>query len=233
MVKNHLKSIAAPKRWFIERKSQMFLTKPRPGAHSMEYGMSLSLIMRKVVKVAKTAKEAKQVINTKEVLVDNKRRKDARHVVGLMDVVAFPDLKENYRVILDEKGRITARKIDDHEAGSKLARIEGKTKINSGRIQLHLSDGRNLLVDASEHTVGDTVHIELPSQKIIAHYPFKKGAAIFLIGGKHAGSNAVIDEISEGKIIFTTPDQKKFETLKKYAYIVGDKDPAQKCFENK
>ena len=40
-MKNHLKRIASPRTWLINRKSNTFITRPKPGAHSFEHGISL------------------------------------------------------------------------------------------------------------------------------------------------------------------------------------------------
>jgi len=40
-MKNHLKRIATPRTWVIDRKAETFITRPKPGAHSLYFGMSL------------------------------------------------------------------------------------------------------------------------------------------------------------------------------------------------
>ena len=44
-MKNHLKLIAAPKTWFVPRKTNVFTLRPSPGAHALEYGMPLGLLL--------------------------------------------------------------------------------------------------------------------------------------------------------------------------------------------
>ena len=107
MKTHHLKRIAAPRTWLVQRKENTFIIRPKPGAHSLEYGLSLGVILRDVLKVGKTLAEVKKILNNKEILVDGKRRKDYRFIVGLFDVISIPALKQYHRVSLDNKGRIT------------------------------------------------------------------------------------------------------------------------------
>lgn len=225
MVKNHLKRIAAPNTWKINRKEAKFITRANPGPHNFCRSIPLSVFIRELVKVAKTAKEAKQIVKIKDVFVDRKIRKDTHHPVGLMDVVSFPQLDENYRVLLDKKGKLTAVKAAPKEAGTKLSRIESKSKISGGRIQLNLIDGRNVIVENDTYKTGDTVQLSLPDQKITSHIKFEKNALVFLIGGSRSGAFARIEEISQNKITLKSAKNTKFETLKKYAFVVGTDKP--------
>jgi small subunit ribosomal protein S4e len=225
MVKNHLKRIAAPNTWKINRKESKFITRANPGPHNFYRSIPLSVFIRELVKVAKTAKEAKQIVKTKDVFVDRKIRKDIHHPVGLMDVVSFPQLEENFRVLLDKKGQLTAVKTALKEAGTKLSRIESKSKISGGKTQLNLIDGRNIIVEKDTYKTGDTVQLSLPDQKITNHIKFEKDALVLLIGGSCSGSLARIEEIHQNKIILKSSKNTKFETLKKYAFVVGTDKP--------
>ena len=98
-MKNHLKRIATPRTWVIDRLSRTFITRPKPGAHSLAQGMPLSVILRDMVKVASTTAEVKKILNNKEVLVDGKRRKDHRLIVGLFDIISIPELKQQFRIV--------------------------------------------------------------------------------------------------------------------------------------
>ncbi|HII72687.1 TPA: 30S ribosomal protein S4e [Candidatus Woesearchaeota archaeon] len=231
MVKRHLKTIAAPKTWNIDRKKNVYITRPNPGPHNMRYSLPLSLAMRELFKVAKTAKEAKQILRIKDVFVDRKKRVEEKHPVGLMDVIEFPQLEEQYRVLLDVKGRLTAVAIDKKESSVKHARIVGKTKTKSGRLQLSTNDGRNILVDKDGFKVGDSLELSLPEQAIKGHLSLEKGASILLIGGSHMGSLGKVEDIMGNKILVKSAKNEKFETLKKYAFVIGKDKPVYDCFK--
>ena len=74
-MKRHLKIMAAPKSWPVERKERIWITRPNPGPHTLESSISISLIL-KLLKYAKTTKETKQIINEKKVLVNNNLVRD-------------------------------------------------------------------------------------------------------------------------------------------------------------
>jgi len=224
MVKNHLKRLNAPKSWPIKRKETVWIVRPNPGAHEFAYSIPLTIALRELLKHAKTTREVKHIVYNKEVLVDGKRRKDIAYPVGLMDVISIPEIKENYRILFNNKGKITAIKIDDKEAKIKICKIKSK-KLIKGKTQLNTTDGRNLLIDKDEDKVGDSVVIELEKQKIVQHLKMEKGALIYLIGGKHISSVGNVEKIEKNKLIFKTKENNVYETLKKFAFVIG-KDKA-------
>ncbi|MBU2561297.1 MAG: 30S ribosomal protein S4e [Nanoarchaeota archaeon] len=226
MVKNHMKRIAAPRTWRINRKESKYITRPKPGPHKLQHGMPLSVVIRELIKFAKTAKDAKQILKTKDVFVDKRKRDDERYPVGLMDIIEFPQLEDYYRMLLDGKGKIAAIKATAKEANTKLSRIESKTKVKGGKTQLNLFDGRNITVDKDDYKVGDTVQLSLPEQKILDHLKLEKGALLMLIGGKHSGTIAKIEDISKNVITLRSSKNQKFETLKRHAFVVGKDKPA-------
>jgi len=225
MPRSHLKRIAAPKSWAIARKETKYVMRPKPGPHKLEQGMPLSVAIRELVKVAKTNREAKQIIKLKDVFVDKRKRTDEKYPVGLMDIIEFPQLEEQYRIVFDRKGKLAAIKADSKEAATKLARIESKSKIAGGKIQLHLSDGRNITVDKDVYKIGDTLQLGLPEQKITDHFKLDKGMMIMLVGGKHTGMIATAEEIAKDKIIIKA-GKGRYEVMKQHAFVIGTDKPA-------
>jgi small subunit ribosomal protein S4e len=226
MVKKHLKRIAAPKTWRVARKETKYIMRQSPGPHTMQYSLPLSLAIREMIKFAKSAKDAKQIINLKDVFVDKRKRTEEKHPVGLMDIIEFPQIEDRYRILLDSKGKLCVAKANEKEAATKLLRIEAKTKLKGGKTQLNLFDGRNITVDKDGYKVGDTVQISLPEQKITEHFKLDKNATVLLIGGKHAGTIAKIEEINQDNIIIRTSKNQKADTKKKHAFVIGADKPA-------
>lgn len=224
MVKKHLKRLNAPITWQIEKKAGKFITKAKPGAHSFKHSMPLNLVLKDLIKCAKTRKEIKIILNNKNILVDGKRRKDPRLCVGFMDVIEIKESGELFRMMLNKKGKITAVPIEKKDAGSKICKIKNKTMTKKG-MQLNLFDNKNIIVEKNNYKVGDSILIELAGQKIIDHLKLEKGANIFLVGGKHIGKNGVIENIEGGKIFFKDSEGKSCETLKEFAYVIGKEKP--------
>ncbi|RME77652.1 30S ribosomal protein S4e [Candidatus Woesearchaeota archaeon] len=225
MVKNHLKRIATPRTWHVARKQSKFITRPNPGAHPFEQSMALSTFLREVLKVAKTAREVRFILHNSQVLVDGKRRRDEKFNIGLMDTISFPESKQQFRVTLDAKGRLSAVEIDEKEANKKISQVKSIKTVKGKKTQLGLADGRCIFIDKNDYARGDVVLIELPSQKILKHFKCEKKKPILLVGGKHAGKKAVIDHLEDDMIVFETENKEKFETKKEYAFITGDKEP--------
>jgi len=225
MVKNHLKRLVAPKSWRIDKKSTVYVTRPKPGAHSFELGIPLNILFKDVLRYCKTTKEVKSILQDKEVLVDGKRRYDSKSIIGFMDVLSIPSLNEYYRVFLNNKGKITAEKIKKNEAEIKISKIIGKSILGKNKIQLNLSDGRNIILKESKHKVGDSLLINVPKQEIKEHLKLEKNNLVMFLGGKYIGRTGVIDEIKKD-VIEVMIENKKIQTAKRYAFVIGERKSA-------
>jgi len=223
-IQKHLSRLAMPKSWKIKKKGIKYVTRPLPGPHSIKSGMPLNLIFINMLSYAKTNKEVKRILNNQEILVDGIRRKEPRFIAGLMDVLSIPKTKESFRIVLDKKGYLSLKKIDEKEAKIKVCKIIGKNAVKK-KVQLNLYDGKNILVDKGDYKVGDSIVIEIPSKKIVDHLKFEKGNSIFLTAGKRVGAIAKLQEIQESKIVFKNSSGKENITLKKYAFVVGKEKP--------
>lgn len=239
-MKRHLKSIAAPKSWILPRIRGKFTLRPQHSGHPYAAGLPLGLLMRDTLKQAATMAEVRKLLATREVLVDGRRRKDHRFLVGLFDVLSFPALSKNYRVVLDVKGKIVIREIPATETSLKPGKIMGKTMLTGGKIQYHLHDGKNIGATTGLAAVGDTLLLMLPALAVKQVLPMTPGARIFLMGGKYQGSTGILREI-KGKLVryivtATTPATAStpaiapttaavagntIETAKEYVFVVG------------
>ena len=220
----HLKRLAAPKTWHVNRKKIKFITKPAPGPHSLQNGIALGTLIKEILGYASTTREAKKMMHTDEIKVDGKARKDFRFPVGIFDTLEFAKTGECFRVILNKNGKIGVIKISREEFNVKPCKIIGK-KMIKGHIQLNLHDGKNIIVDKDSYKIGDTVILKLPGQEISKHIKMDKKAAIFLIGGNHIGEIGNVDDIIQNKIIYRDQKNNLIETSKEYSFVVGDSKP--------
>ena len=191
----------------------------------MEEGMPLGVFMREAFGLAKTRKEVRQILHHKNVLVDGKRRKEQNFLVGLFDVVEFSDINAYHRITINSKGKIDTIAIEKSEAGLKPCRIIGKSLVK-GKVQLNLSDGRNILADKDSYKTGDTLIIEIPKQAIKKHLKLEKKSVVFLTGGKYLGHVGTVEGISGERLMFKTEDGQIAETKKDYAFVIGEGKPA-------
>ncbi|MCD6522850.1 MAG: 30S ribosomal protein S4e [Candidatus Diapherotrites archaeon] len=226
------KRLTAPKTIPVPRKGYKFIVKASPGPHNIEESVPLLVVIRDMLHLADTAKEAKKIIHGGKVLVDGKVVKNPSHPIGFMDVLSIPSINKFYRVLYDRKGRIKLYEIEPSNSTFKLSKIKDKTAVKGGKIQLNLHDGKNILAD-NKYKVGDVVKLEIPQMKITDHFPLQKGSIAYVTGGKHAGEIATIEEIVPGTatrkplVILKSPE-KQFETRKDYVFVIGTKEPVIK-----
>ena len=230
---DHMKRLAAPRTWPLKRKVAVWAAKQSPGAHSLDSSMPAVMVLRDLMGICDTAKEAKRVIGNRELKVDGRAVKNPKAPVGVMDVVSIPKMGLNYRMLLTDKGKLTLVPISEEEATWKLCRIEGKTKIAGGKIQLNLSGGRNITLDANNYKSGDTLKIDVAEQKVLDCYALVEGASALIINGSSTGKVEIIaDHVvvrgpSENVIKF----QSGIETVKKNVFIIGSSKPEIKLPE--
>ncbi len=222
----HLKRLASPRSWTIPRKTDRWVVKPSPGPHPIERSVSLILALRDFLKIANINAEARRIIGNGEILVDGKVVRNYKHPVGLMDVISIPKLNLQYRVLLNRRGKLVFVKISKDEAKWKFVRIENKTTVPGGQIQLNLHDGRNILLKKNKYKSGDVLKLSIPTQKIQTDYPFEAGNIAMLIGGHHVGEFASITKYE--KIKNPKPNIVYFDgfsTVKDYVFMVGHEKP--------
>ncbi len=220
-MKNHLKRIAAPRTWQLDRKAAKFTLRPHSGGHSLDMGLALGSLLRDHLHVASTMNEVQKLLNTNDILVDGKRKKDRRMMVGLFDIISIPKTKQYVQIVLDSKGRLTTKEIDEKKSTVKECKVIGKTIIRGGKIQLNLYDGKNILVDTKDVSVGDSVVITMPKYTIEKVMPLKVGSHVFLTQGKHAGSSGILKELSGESARYEQKDGTIIETTKKYLFVVS------------
>ena len=218
-MKNHLKSIAAPRTWVLARKKNTFVVRPSPSGHPLDMGLPLSLILRDKLNYASATGEVKKLLNNNEVLVNGKRCKNHRFLVGIFDIISIPSLKKYYTIKLDSKGRIIVSEIAEKDSKIKLSKIVEKTVLKKGKIQFNLHDGNNVISN-KEAKVGDSLILNLPNLEINEILPLKVGVSVFLIKGNHGGSTGVLKEIKENKAVCLI-DKNEIETAKKYLFVIN------------
>jgi len=237
--RRHLKALAAPAFWPILRKEYKWTVKPRPGPHSMERSVPLLLIVRDVLGYAKTAREARRLIAEGHFKVDGVVRKDYKFPVGFMDVLEVVKTGEVYRLLPYPVKFFKLHPIPREEASIKPLRIEDKSTVKGGHIQLHLFDGRNVLVRVSDprnpvedvyETLG-TVILSVPDSKIKGYIPFGEGKIAIVVGGKAVGRVGRIKSITWGwrreSTVVTLEDPRGniFQTSLNYVFVIGEDKP--------
>lgn len=235
----HLKREMTPTFWPIHRKKFVWALKPSPGPHPIERCIPLGVIVRDLLGLAETMREAKKIIAQGKILVDGRIRRDEHFPVGLMDVVSIPEINVNYRVLPCEKGLIL-HEISAEEAKYKICRIEDKTVVDGGHIQLNLHDGRNILIRSEDpnspagniYRTLDTLKISIPEQEILEHLKLEVGMMGLIVDGENIGRYGIIRAIEkrEGQkrrksLITIEADSGSYQTILDYVFVVGDNMP--------
>lgn len=225
----HLKRLAAPRALKLHRKEKTWTVRPSPGPHPLQQSIPLTLIIRDYLKLCDTYREAKKIIADGLILVDDKIQKNHQFPVGLMDTISIPKMQKYFRILFNQRGKLTLVPITENDAKWKLCRIENKTIIPKKKIQLNFHDGKNKLVEKDEYKTGDVVKLSLKDNKISDVYPFSKGNVSIVIGGKHIGSIASIQDIqivsSSKPNLALMQGETNFSTITDYVFPIGKTKP--------
>lgn len=234
--RRHLKTLAAPKFWPVRQRVGVFTVKPSPGPHPVERSIPLLILVRDVLGYAKTGREARKLIAEGHFKIDGRVRRNYKYPVGFMDVVEIVDTGEAYRLLPYPVRFFTLHPIPREEAGFKLGRIEDKSTVKGGHVQLHLHDGRNVLirvsdptnpVEAKEYRTLGTVKISIPQQELLGYAPLETDSLAIVVGGRNVGRVGRVVSIQRGigrkRSIVTLEDARgeKLQTSLDYIFVIA------------
>jgi small subunit ribosomal protein S4e len=232
---SHLKRLSAPEFWPTSTRGYTWTFSPSPGPHKKDECIPLAIIVRDILKLAETGKEAKRIIKAREILVDGKVRTDPRYPVGILDVVTIPKLEKSYRVIPFKRG-LKLIEIDKEEANKKVLKIVGKRSVKGNKFQLNMNDGKNILVNENKFKTNASLLVELPNLKILDYAEMDINNTVLITSGQNSGKIGRIIEVLEGKFnvkpkIVCEIENKKTEVLKEHAIVIGKEEPWIKVSE--
>lgn len=224
----HIKRQLIPTFWRLAKKDNVFTYSPSPGAHKKAECIPLGVLVRDILQLTQTGNETKHVLAKGSVLVDARKRTKPDHPVGLFDVIQIPEIKKNYSVVAAQSG-LQLEEISSQAAKSKVCKIVGKTTLAKGMAQLHLHDGRCILLkqaEAKKYKTSDSVLISLEGQKVEKHMEFKVGQQALIFSGKNIGVKGKIKEIRNKKtmleknLVVVESAGKDIITIKDYVMAV-------------
>jgi len=230
-----LKRLNTPAHLQIKRKHGKFFIKSSPGPHPSRICLPLLHIVRDLLKIVNSHREAKKLIGMGHFKVDGRIVKNRVFPVGLMDVLSIEKMNKYYRILPDSHHGLILHEISEKESLYKLCRINDKTTIKGGHIQLNLHDGRNVLIkvrdpkNPKEDTYRrmDVLKIGLPEQEILKHIEFKEGNHAIIMSGKNIGQVGKIVNIlkrfgPKASTVSIQRDSKFTETLYAYTFTIGE-----------
>ena len=224
-----LKRQMAPLFWGINRKNKRFAITVKPGSHSKNRSMPTALLLRDVLNVVTTLREAKSVIYNGKVNVDGIIRKSLHHSIGLMDVIELQGISDIYRLVPTHGHILQPIKIDSSEKSKKIVKVTSKTTTKGKKTQLGFHDGRTIIADNNVN-VGDSCLIQIPEQKILDVIKLEKDSLVIVTRGANTGQIGHINNINEAtftlpKRINLTVDKKKFEMPSDLVIVIGKEKP--------
>lgn len=213
---SHLKRQKVPKEWPTKRKGSAFVIKP-----TSKKGIPCLVVLRDLLKIAKTRKEVKKAIHNKLLLLNNKLIRDEKIAMSLFDTLSILPSKKYYKITLSKYGKFALEEIKEEEANKKIVKITNKKTLKGKKTQLNFLDGQNIISDL-KCSVNDSLIINFKEKKIEKILPLKEKANVIIFAGKHAGEKGQIEEIDKKKKICVIKEGKnKINILIKQLMVIA------------
>jgi small subunit ribosomal protein S4e len=239
-----LKRLNTPAHLQIKRKHGKFFIKPSPGPHPSRFCLPLLHIVRDLLKVVDTHKETKKLIGLGHIKVDGKVVRNKSYPIGLMDVISIDKLKKYYRILPDSHHGLVLNEISEDESNYKLCRINNKTTVKGGHIQLNLHDGKNIIIKVKDpknpkedvYKRMDVIKITIPDLEINKLIKFKENNMAIIMSGKNIGQVGKIVNIlkrfgPKASTVSIEHNGDHTETLYDYTFVIGEESPEIKLTE--
>ena len=229
-VRKTKKRLSASRAVHIRRKENAWTIRELPGPHNGNDSIALGIALRDLLMLGGTLREIKHILQRGGIKVDGKIAKEYKTPVGLFDIITVVAENTAFRVVLDEKGRFV---LAPEKPGQKekLCRIAHKRIVKKGIVQLTTNDGRVFMEKKTELSVGDSILLGVPEQKVARSFKMEKGKTALIVSGKNVGIVAKITGITESamnrpKLVALQAGDRSLETIASNVFIVGDEKPA-------
>ena len=190
--KKHMKRLAAPKHWMLDKLSGNFAPRPSPGPHKLRECLPLVILLRNRLKYALNMNESKKILMQRLIKVDGKIRTDRTFPAGFMDVITIEKTSEFFRLIYDTKGRFKVLPISKEEAAYKLCKVR-KLQVGPEGVPFVVThDARTIRYPHPEIKVNDTIMVDIATSKINKYIKFDLGKLVMITGGANIGRVGII-----------------------------------------
>jgi small subunit ribosomal protein S4e len=227
--KLHLKRLYAPRDWMLSKLTGVFAPRPRAGPHKSRECMPLLVVLRNRLRYALNAREVSMILRQKMVNVDGRPRVDPKYPVGFQDVVEIPKTGERFRMMYDVKGRISLVKITEAESSIKLCKVTN-VYTTTGRVPVATThDGRRLRYVNPKISLGDTLVLDIATQKIQNVMKMRVGKLAMVIGGANTGRIGTILTLERHPGAFDVAHMRdatghEFVTRKSNIFVIGENE---------
>ncbi|KAJ1306983.1 hypothetical protein OPQ81_007963 [Rhizoctonia solani] len=167
--KKHLKRLAAPSSWMLDKLSGTYAPRPSPGPHKLRESLP------------------PHHLPPQPPQVDGKVRTDNTYPTGFMDVISIEKSGEHFRLLYDVKGRFVIHRITPEEASYKLLKVRKMAIGARGVPYIVTHDGRTIRYPDPLIKVNDTVKFDIATGKITEYVKFDTGNLVMVTGGRNMG----------------------------------------------
>ncbi len=174
----------------IARKGTKYVARQ---SSDLDSSVSVLFAVRDMLKIAKTAKEVKEMIKNKSLKLNNREVKDERQSLRLFNIL---HADKNYILKLNQTGKFY---LEPTKSDERPCKVIGKTILSKGRVQLNLHDGSNVL-SKDKVKINDTLYLD-KNNKLVKHISFEKGSKIFVTHGKYMGNTGKIDSLENNFVL--------------------------------
>jgi len=181
----------------IPRKGTKYVV--RASSHLKE-AVPVVVAVRDILKLARTSKEVKRMINNNLLKINGKLVKDLRESIKLFNLFEADKL---YHLALSNTHRFVFK--EHKQKNERLCKIIGQKLLKGSKIQINLHDGTNI-ISGKKFKVGDSLYLDL-SGKITKHVSVEKGKNAFVMSGKYAGLNGKIESTKDKKAVIKFTDK--------------------------
>ena len=150
------------------------------------------IAIRDVLKLAKTSKEVKSMINKKLLKINGRAVKDLNESIKFFNVF---DAGKSLRLTILPTGRFSFE--SNPHKDSRVCKVVDKRLIKKGLTQLNLHDGSNI-VTKEDIKVNDSVILDF-NGKLKSIIKAEKGKQVFAFSGKYQGLHGKIESLSNNK----------------------------------
>jgi len=193
----HLKRQSASKKLPIPRKGTAFIAR---ALSNIDSSVPVVIAVRDILKLARTTREVKKMIDSKLLKINGRVVKDYRESLSIFNIL---EAGKNYVLTLLPTGKFTLQETKENE---RICKITNKKLLRGNKLQLNLHDGTNLISN-EKFKVGDSLVLDF-SGKVKKHIKLEKGKDVIVIVGKYIGRKGKIHSLENNKASITLDDKK-------------------------
>lgn len=180
----------------VPRKGTQYVARPLSNLHN---SVPVVIAVRDMLKIAKTAKEVRQMIKQKSLKINGREVKDYRDSIRLFNIF---EANKTYMLSLTPQGKFV---LDATSHKDRPCKVIGKKILAGKKIQLNLHDGTNLLSSDHKIKTQDTVYLDHEG-KIKSHIEFNHGKDCLVMGGSLLGQKGKIEKVHGNTVIVKIKD---------------------------